>query len=113
MPASKAPRYAASGVDIDANERLIPRYQALAAGTRRPEVLAGVGPFSGLFDLSGHPTPVLVASTDGVGTKVLIARAAGRLDSVGEDLVNHCVNDILTAGAAPLFFLDLPGQQRP
>ena len=106
MPASKAPRYAASGVDIDANERLIPRYQALAAGATRPEVLSGVGPFSGLFDLTGYPNPVLVASTDGVGTKVLIARDAGRLDTVGEDLVNHCVDDILTAGATPLFFLD-------
>ncbi len=104
-PAS-APRYAAAGVDVDANDRLIPRYRALAQSASRPEVVGGVGAFSGLFDLSGYPTPVLVASTDGVGTKVLIAALLGRFDTVGEDLVNHCVNDILTAGARPLFFLD-------
>jgi len=105
-PASGAPRYAAAGVDIGANERLIPRYKALAERTTRPEVLGGVGPFSGLFDLTGFPDPVLVASTDGVGTKVLLARSLGRFDTVGRDLVNHCINDILTAGARPLFFLD-------
>ena len=101
-----APRYAAAGVDLDANERVIPRLQALAAEATRPEVLSAVGPFSGLFDLSAYPDPVLVASTDGVGTKVLIARMLGRYDTVGEDLVNHCINDVLTAGARPLFFLD-------
>ncbi|MEE9278229.1 MAG: phosphoribosylformylglycinamidine cyclo-ligase [Dehalococcoidia bacterium] len=105
-PSQSAPRYAAAGVDISANDRLIPRFQALAEGATRPEVLGGVGPFSGLFDLSSYQAPLLVASTDGVGTKVLIARAVGRFDGVGEDLVNHCINDILTAGARPLFFLD-------
>ena len=103
---SATPRYAAAGVDIAANDRLIPRYRALAASASRPEVIGGVGVFSGLFDLSGYQDPVLVASTDGVGTKVLVARQVGRLDGVGRDIVNHCINDILTAGAKPLFFLD-------
>ena len=101
-----APQYAAAGVDVDANDRLIPRYRQLAQSALRPEQLGGVGPFSGLFDLSGWHNPVLVASTDGVGTKVMLATLAGRLDGVGRDLVNHCINDILTAGAEPLFFLD-------
>ena len=103
---STTPRYAAAGVDIDANDRLIPRYRALAQSATRPEVIGGVGVFSGLFDLSAYEEPVLVASTDGVGTKVLVARRLGRLDGVGRDIVNHCINDILTAGARPLFFLD-------
>ncbi|PZC41947.1 MAG: phosphoribosylformylglycinamidine cyclo-ligase [Chloroflexi bacterium] len=107
LPAPSAtPRYAAAGVDIAANDRLIPRYRALAQSAGRPEVLGGVGVFSGLFDLTAFPNPVLVASTDGVGTKVLVARRLGRFDSVGQDIVNHCINDILTAGAQPLFFLD-------
>ncbi len=81
--------------------------KALARATARPEVLADVGPFSALFRLSRDMTdPVLVASADGVGTKVIIARLMGVYDTVGQDLVNHCVNDILTAGAEPLFFLD-------
>ncbi len=101
-----APQYAAAGVDVDANDRLIPRYRQLAQSAVRPEQLGGVGPFSGLFDLSRWRNPVLVASTDGVGTKVMLATLAGRLDGVGRDLVNHCINDILTAGAEPLFFLD-------
>ena len=103
---SSAPRYSATGVDVDANDRLITRYRELAERARRPEQVGAVGAFSGLFDLSAHPNPTLVASTDGVGTKVLIAGLAERFDSVGRDLVNHCVNDILTAGAKPLFFLD-------
>ena len=104
--AAATPRYTAAGVDIAANDRLIPRYRALARAATRPEVLGGVGVFSGLFDLTAFDDPVLVASTDGVGTKVLVARRLGRLDGVGRDIVNHCINDILTAGARPLFFLD-------
>jgi phosphoribosylformylglycinamidine cyclo-ligase len=100
------PRYAAAGVDIAANDRLIPRYRELARSASRPEVVGGVGAFSGLFDLTAFEDPVLVASTDGVGTKLLVARRLGRLDGVGRDIVNHCINDILTAGARPLFFLD-------
>ena len=101
-----ASAYADVGVDIDANDRLIPRYRDLAQSATRPEQLGDVGAFSGLFELSGYENPVLAASTDGVGTKVMIASLAGRLEGVGRDLVNHCINDILCAGAAPLFFLD-------
>lgn len=106
---SSAPRYSQIGVDVDANDRLTQRYRQLAERARRPEQLGAVGAFSGLFDLANLNSlerPALVASTDGVGTKVLIAGLAERYDTVGRDLVNHCVNDILTAGAEPLFFLD-------
>ncbi len=111
MSQDKPPRssYAAAGVDIDAAERLVHRFAELAKLTRRPGVIADVGPFSGLFRLSGYRDPVLVASTDGVGTKIKLASLLGRYGSVGQDLVNHCVNDILTAGAEPLFFLDYIG----
>jgi phosphoribosylformylglycinamidine cyclo-ligase len=100
--------YRDAGVDIDAGNRAVELIRPLAESTQGPEVLAGVGPFSGLFalDLRRHREPVLVASTDGVGTKVLLASGAGRHAQIGADLVNHCVNDILTAGADPLFFLD-------
>jgi phosphoribosylformylglycinamidine cyclo-ligase len=109
--------YAAAGVDVDAADRLVSRIAALARGTRRPEVLADVGPFSGLFRLGGYSPggrpsgrdPVLVASTDSVGTKVKLAALLERYEGLGHDLVNHCVNDILTAGAEPLFFLDYIG----
>ncbi len=105
-PESSASAYTAVGVDVDANDRLTPRYAQLARRAARAEQLGSVGGFSGLFDLSGYAQPVLAASTDGVGTKVMVASLAGRLDGVGRDLVNHCVNDILCVGAAPLFFLD-------
>jgi phosphoribosylformylglycinamidine cyclo-ligase len=99
--------YAGAGVDIDATNRAVERMKALARSTARPEVLADVGPFSALFRVpGGYADPVLVSSADGVGTKVVIARLMGVYDTVGQDLVNHCVNDILTAGAEPLFFLD-------
>ncbi len=101
--------YAAAGVDIAAAERLISRFADLARGTRRPEVIADVGPFSGLFRLGDYGDPVLVASTDSVGTKGKLAAVMGRYEGLGHDLVNHCVNDILTAGAEPLFFLDYIG----
>jgi len=94
-------------VDIDATNRAVARMQALARATARPEVLADIGPFAALFRVpAGMADPVLVASADGVGTKVIVARLMDVYDTVGQDLVNHCVNDILTAGAAPLFFLD-------
>jgi phosphoribosylformylglycinamidine cyclo-ligase len=98
--------YAQAGVDVDAAARLVERIGALARATRRPEVLADVGPFGGLFRLTGYRDPVLVASADGVGTKLKLAALMGRFQGVGADLVNHCVNDILCAGAEPLFFLD-------
>jgi len=77
-----------------------------AGTTLRPEVLSGVGFFGGLYEFKGYRQPVLVSSVDGVGTKLKIASALGRHDTIGIDLVNHCVNDILTCGAEPLFFLD-------
>ncbi len=99
--------YARAGVDIDSTNRAVERMKALARATSRPEVLSDVGPFSALFRVpGGMADPVLVSSADGVGTKVLIARLLGVYDTVGQDLVNHCINDILTAGAEPLFFLD-------
>jgi phosphoribosylformylglycinamidine cyclo-ligase len=101
--------YAAAGVDVDAAEALVSRFAQLAKSARRAEVLADVGPFAGLFKLGTYGDPVLVASTDSVGTKVKLAGLLGRYESVGHDLVNHCVNDILTTGAEPLFFLDYIG----
>ncbi len=101
--------YAAAGVDIAAAERLVSRFADLARATRRPEVIADVGPFSGLFRLGSYRDPVLVASTDSVGTKVKLAALLGQYEGLGHDLVNHCLNDILTAGAEPLFFLDYIG----
>jgi phosphoribosylformylglycinamidine cyclo-ligase len=98
--------YAAAGVDIDAADRLVGRIKELVRTAGRPEVLAGVGPFAGLFRLGQYREPVLAASTDSVGTKVKLAALLGRYDTVGIDIVNHCVNDILTSGAEPLFFLD-------
>jgi phosphoribosylformylglycinamidine cyclo-ligase len=103
------PSYAAAGVDIDAAEKLVTRFAELAKSARRPEVIADIGPFAGLFKLGAYREPVLVASTDSVGTKVKLAALAGRFDTVGHDIVNHCVNDILTSGAEPLFFLDYIG----
>jgi phosphoribosylformylglycinamidine cyclo-ligase len=100
--------YREAGVDIDAGNRTVELIRPLAEATQGPEVLAGIGPFSGLFalDIGRYRQPVLIASTDGVGTKLLLAAAAGRHAQLGADLVNHCVNDVLTAGAEPLFFLD-------
>jgi phosphoribosylformylglycinamidine cyclo-ligase len=100
--------YRDAGVDIDAGNQAVELIRPLAAATQGPEVLAGVGPFSGLFalDTGRYRAPVLIASTDGVGTKILLAAGAGRHAQIGADLVNHCVNDVLTAGAEPLFFLD-------
>lgn len=100
-------RYKESGVDIDAANRAKRRIGALVRGTWRDEVLSEIGNFGGLFEVpSGYERPVLVSSVDGVGTKLRVAFMAGRHDTVGEDLVNHCVNDILVQGAEPLFFLD-------
>jgi len=96
--------YAAAGVDVDAYERMLARVKPLIAGTHGTAVVTGVGPFAGLYDLPGGGR--LAASADGVGTKIKVAAQAGRHRGIGIDLVNHCVNDIATAGARPLFFLD-------
>jgi phosphoribosylformylglycinamidine cyclo-ligase len=98
--------YAAAGVDIDAAGRAKALIGKQAKTTHRPGVLGGIGFFGGLFELKGYKQPVLVSSVDGVGTKLKIAAAMGKHDTIGIDLVNHCVNDILTGGAEPLFFLD-------
>ncbi|MFC1484295.1 phosphoribosylformylglycinamidine cyclo-ligase [Candidatus Neomarinimicrobiota bacterium] len=100
--------YKASGVDIDAGEAAIRRIKKLAKDTHGPQVLSGLGGFGGLyqFPTDRYHQPVLVSSTDGVGTKLKLAFLTGRHDTVGQDLVNHCVNDILTTGAEPLYFLD-------
>ena len=101
--------YAASGVDIDEGNRAVELLKASVASTQTSSVLAGVGAFGGVFDVSflkQMDEPLLVASTDGVGTKVALAAQAGRLRGVGIDLVNHCVNDVLVQNARPLFFLD-------
>jgi phosphoribosylformylglycinamidine cyclo-ligase len=96
--------YAAAGVDIDAYERVLERVKPLIAATHGEEVAVGVGPFAGLYALPGGGH--LAASADGVGTKIKVAIAAGRHRGIGIDIVNHCVNDIATAGARPIFFLD-------
>ena len=100
--------YKQSGVDIDAGNEVVRRIRSLAKGTFTPGVLSEIGSFGGLFSLSaaGMRDPVLVSSADGVGTKLRVAFMTGIHDTVGRDLVNHCVNDILVQGAVPLFFLD-------
>ncbi len=101
--------YARSGVSIDAGNRAVELMSAAVRSTYGPEVLLGIGAFGGLYDagrLQELRHPVLVASTDGVGTKTVISGAIGRYDSLGRDIVNHCINDILVQGAEPLFFLD-------
>jgi len=99
--------YAAAGVDIAARSRFAAGLPGILAQARRPEVLSDAGPFSGLFRLGEkYRDPVLAASADGIGTKVKLQLAAGRLDLCGADILGHSVNDILACGAEPLFFLD-------
>ena len=98
--------YAAAGVDVNAGNEAVARYRKLLDAQRDPRILEGIGGFGGCFEFLGYRKPVLVASTDGVGTKLKVAFAAGVHDTVGRDLVNHCVNDIFVQGARPLFFLD-------
>jgi phosphoribosylformylglycinamidine cyclo-ligase len=105
--------YAAAGVDIDAAARAMKGVAALVRSTATPDTLSELGSFGGLFRVPADVRrPVLVASTDGVGTKLKVAFTTGRHGTVGEDLVNHCVNDILVQGARPLFFLDYVGVGR-
>jgi phosphoribosylformylglycinamidine cyclo-ligase len=107
-PREPASAYRAAGVDLAAGDRFKAKLVGLVGPTLGPDVVGGLGGFGGCFSLAATPEvdPVLVASADGVGTKVLVARAAGRHDTVGHDLVNHCVDDLLAQGARPLFFLD-------
>lgn len=103
--------YKSSGVDISAGDRATERIKGLAKSTFTPGVLKGIGSFGGFFALKRkeYESPVLVSSVDSVGTKLKVAFMTGKHDTVGEDLVNHCVNDILVHGARPLFFLDYIG----
>ena len=99
--------YRDAGVDIDAGNALVERIKPLAAATRRPGVLAGLGGFGALFEIPSHyRQPVLVSGTDGVGTKLKLAMELGKHDTIGIDLVAMCVNDLIVQGAEPLFFLD-------
>jgi phosphoribosylformylglycinamidine cyclo-ligase len=109
--------YKASGVDIDAGNETVRRIKALARSTFTSGVLSDIGSFGGLFrlDTTGWKDPILVSSADGVGTKLKVAFMTGQHRTIGTDLVNHCVNDILVQGARPLFFLDYlaTGQLQP
>jgi phosphoribosylformylglycinamidine cyclo-ligase len=111
---SRRKAYAQAGVDVDLGNFVKKRIQALVKSTHGPEVLGKIGGFGGLFapNFSSMREPVLVASVDGVGTKLKIAFAMNRHDTVGADLVNHCINDIAVLGARPLFFLDYIGAEK-
>ena len=105
--------YASSGVDIDRQDEALRRIKPLVKGTKTPGVRSDIGLFGGLFSAQfPEKAPVLVSSMDGVGTKMKVARLADKWDTVGGDLVNHCINDILVQGARPLFFLDYIAAQR-
>ena len=108
MSDKKKYSYKSSGVDIHAGEQLVNSIKDLAKSTHNPSVIQNIGGFGALYlpDLSGYRQPVLVSSVDGVGTKLKVAFRAGIYDTVGQDLVNHCVNDIAVCGAEPLYFLD-------
>ncbi len=107
----KSDLYKAAGVDIDLATELLAQVKMKFAQTRRPEMLAPVGGFGGLFqiDLSKYKEPVLVSSIDGVGTKLMIAMMMEKYDTVGYDIVNHCIDDIAVQGAEPLYFMDYIG----
>lgn len=107
MTTKKTITYRDAGVDIDAGNALVHRIKDYAKKTRRPEVMAGLGGFGALCEIPSHyKQPVLVSGTDGVGTKLKLAQQLGKHDSIGIDLVAMCVNDLVVAGAEPLFFLD-------
>lgn len=108
MGNKKSITYKDSGVDIKAGEEMVESIKGVVKDTHGPEVLSDIGGFGGFFrpDLGSFKKPVFVSSVDGVGTKLIVAFKTGRYDTVGQDLVNHCVNDIAVCGAKPLFFLD-------
>lgn len=106
-PETQSISYKDAGVDIDAGNALVERIKGVAKKTRRPEVMAGLGGFGALFELpTGYKQPVLISGTDGVGTKLRLAMDLKQHDTIGIDLVAMCVNDLIVAGAEPLFFLD-------
>ena len=106
MPTKKQVRYRDAGVNIDESDRAVASIKKLARQTFTRGVLTEIGTFGACYQVSGFRRPVLVSSADGVGTKLKVAFLTGRHDTVGEDLVNHCVNDIAVQGAVPLYFLD-------
>jgi phosphoribosylformylglycinamidine cyclo-ligase len=107
VPEAQRSAYVASGVDVDAGDVAVELMRGAVESTRRPEVIGGIGGFGGAITIpSSYREPVLVSSTDGVGTKTAIAAALGRYDTVGVDLVAMCADDVVCAGAEPLFFLD-------
>ena len=106
MPPKKTVHYKDAGVNIDEADRAVSAIRKMARKTFTPSVLTDIGSFGGGYLLQGWRNPVLVSSADGVGTKLKLAFLTGRHDTIGEDLVNHCVNDIAVQGALPLFFLD-------
>ena len=109
MTENKKDSYELAGVDIDGANETLKVFANLAKSTSNTNVLADIGPFGGAFSLTNFKEPVLISSTDGVGTKLLLAKSTNKLKMIGEDLVNHCVNDVMCAGANPLFFLDYIG----
>jgi phosphoribosylformylglycinamidine cyclo-ligase len=107
VPEAQRSAYAAAGVDVDAGDRAVDLMRASIESTRRPEVIGAIGGFGGAMTIpAGYREPVLISSTDGVGTKTAIAAALGRYDTIGVDLVAMCADDVVCAGAEPLFFLD-------
>lgn len=113
MSDDKGVNYASSGVDISRQDEALRRIKPIVKTTKTPNVRSDLGLFGGLFAAQFSETkPILVSSMDGVGTKMKVARLAHRWDTVGQDLVNHCINDILVQGARPLFFLDYIASDR-
>ena len=110
--AEKKSAYAQAGVNIDVKMNAVGSIKQMVAATKTQNVLGGIGSFGGLFKVPAGKDQILVASTDGVGTKLKVATLANRHDTVGQDIVNHCVNDILVQGAKPLFFMDYVGASK-
>src|SRR2546425_6246442 len=106
MSKAKSIGYKQSGVNIDEADRAVSSIRTMARRTFTPGVLTDIGSFGGGYLLKGYRNPVLVSSADGVGTKLKLAFVTGQHSTIGEDLVNHCVNDIAVQGAVPLFFMD-------
>ena len=105
--------YRQAGVDLEASQDVKRRIGSIVRRTHGPEVLAGVGAFGAMYAFSGYKDPVLVASTDPVGTKLKLAVMTGRFEGIGEDLVNACVNDVIVCGAKPILFLDYVNMSSP